>query len=92
MTEWCPATKKRCDQPCVGSNCLRLNPRVVKQPLRRPCPRCGFEARGRPKSNRVAYICPGCGSRFWAPKVVVEVAADVVSERVRPLRRRSRLT
>jgi hypothetical protein len=89
---WCPATKKDCDQPCRGSVCLRLTPRVLK-PLRwRPCPKCGFEAvEGRQVKARIAYECEGCGARFWAPAVVIEVAADVLTEKTRPLRRGSRL-
>lgn len=84
----CPATKRACDQPCRGSECLRLRPRILP-PLRfRPCPKCGEECEGRRVKARIAYECEGCGARFWAPAVVIEVAADVVAERTRPLRRR----
>ena len=61
--------------------------KVVKAPKRRDCPRCGFEARGRIVGARMAYVCGGCASKFWAPAVMVEVSGRVVSESVRPLRR-----
>ena len=91
MTMWCPATKKACNQPCVGSNCLRLNPRVVKAWSYRECPKCGWDAPGKRVGARMAYECGNCGAKFWAPAVVIEVAADVVTEKTRPLRRGSRL-
>lgn len=62
--------------------------KVVKAPKRRDCPRCGFEARGRIVGARMAYVCGGCASKFWAPAVMVEVSGRVVSESVRPLRPR----
>lgn len=83
---WCPATKKRCDQPCQGSNCLRLTPRVLRAVNSRECPKCGFSADGTRVKARMVYVCGGCGARFWAPAVVIEVAADVVDERARPFK------
>lgn len=62
--------------------------KVVRAPKRRDCPRCGFEASGRIVGARMAYVCGGCASKFWAPAVMVEVSGRVVSESVRPLRRR----
>lgn len=88
---WCPATRRECDQPCVGSNCLRLNPRVVKATSYRECPRCSWDAPGKRVGARMSYVCDNCAAKFWAPAVVIEVAADVVSERTRPLRKRDRL-
>ncbi len=61
--------------------------KIVKAPKRRECPRCGSEAAGRLVGARMAYGCRGCGAKFWAPAVMVEVTARVVSEKVRPLRR-----
>jgi len=87
-TAWCPATKSACTQPCRGSNCLRLNPRVLPPMRFRPCPKCGCEAEGSRVKARIAYECDACGARFWAPAVVIEVAADVVADKSRPLRRR----
>ncbi len=61
--------------------------KVIRAPKRHDCPRCGFEAAGRPVGARMAYVCRGCASKFWVPAVVVEVSGRVVSESVRPLRR-----
>lgn len=65
--------------------------KVLKAQQSRECPRCGDDAEGRRVGARMAYVCPGCGARFWAPAVVVEVSGRTISERVRPLRRGSRL-
>jgi hypothetical protein len=64
--------------------------KVLKAQRYRECPRCGLEAYGARIGARMVYQCR-CGSRFWAPAVVVEVSGRVVSEKVRPLRRGSRL-
>jgi len=61
--------------------------KVIRAPKRRECPKCGFFAEGRRVGARMAYACAGCGARFWAPAVVVEVTGRVVAESVRPLRR-----
>jgi ribosomal protein L37AE/L43A len=65
--------------------------KVLRAKRCHPCPRCGDEAEGRRVKARMAYECAGCGAKFWAPAVVVEVSGRTISERVRPLRRGSRL-
>lgn len=61
--------------------------KVIRAPKSRECPRCQFFADGRRVGARMAYTCLGCGSKFWAPAVMVEVSGRTVSEKVRPLRR-----
>lgn len=66
--------------------------KVLKAQVVRECPKCGKDAQGRRVGARMAYECRwGCGAKFWAPAVVVEVSGRVVSESVRPLPRGSRL-
>lgn len=66
--------------------------RIERAARYRDCPKCGYErAVGARVGSRMAYACGVCKARFWAPAVVVVVSGRVVSEKVRPLRRGSRL-